>query len=67
MADARAQELPLLTVGDSEDVIHDWFYLFSHAGVLEHDTQIAALVRFAGWAGMFAVAFWFAYRATRKV
>ena len=41
MADARAQELPLLTVGDSEDVIHDWFYLFSHAGLLEHDMQIA--------------------------
>src|SRR5579871_5594966 len=47
MADARAQELPLLTVGDSEDVIHDWFYLFSHAGVLEHDTQIAAVFRAA--------------------
>jgi hypothetical protein len=49
MADARAQELPLLTVGDSEDVVHDWFYLFSRAGVLEHDTQIAP--HFACWAG----------------
>ena len=27
MADARAQELPLLTVGDPEFVIHDWNYL----------------------------------------
>ncbi len=53
MADARAQELPLLTVGDSEDVIHDWFYLFSHAGVLEHDTQIASAFRIFGWLGMF--------------
>jgi hypothetical protein len=67
MADARAQELPLLTVGDSEDVIHDWFYLFSHAGVLEHDTQIAGLCRFAGWMGMLATVTWFSYRCTRKV
>ena len=66
MADARAQELPLLTVGDSEDVIHDWFYLFSHAGVLDHDTQIASFVRVAGWLGMIATVAWFVYRATRK-
>jgi len=66
MADARAQELQLITVGDSEDVIHDWFYLFSHAGVLEHDKQIAAVVRILGWLGMFATVAWFSYRATRK-
>lgn len=63
MADARAQELQLITVGDSEDVIHDWFYLFSHSGVLEHDTQIAAVVRVLGWLGMFATVVWFAWRA----
>jgi hypothetical protein len=67
MADARAQELPLITVGNSEDVIHDWFYLFSHAGLLEHDTQIAGVFRFAGWVGMLAIVGWFAYRSTRKV
>ena len=66
MADARAQELPLLTVGDSEDVVHDWFYLFSHAGLLAHDTQIASVFRFLGWAGMFAIVGWFIYRSTRK-
>jgi len=66
MADARRQELPLLTVGDSEDVIHDWFYLFSHAGLLEHDTQIGATLRLLGWAGMLAVVAWFSYRSTRK-
>jgi hypothetical protein len=66
MADARAQELPLLTVGDSEDVIHDWFYLFSHAGLLQHDTQIASLFRFLGWIGMFATVGWFIYHSTRK-
>jgi hypothetical protein len=67
MADARAQELPLLTVGDSEDVIHDWFYLFSHAGLLEHDTQIAATFRIFGWLGMLATVGWFVYRSLRKV
>jgi hypothetical protein len=66
MADARAQDLPLLTVGDSEDVVHDWFYLFSHAGLLQHDTQIANLFRFLGWVGMFAILGWFIYRSTRK-
>jgi hypothetical protein len=66
MADARAQELPLLTVGDSEDVIHDWFYLFSHSGLLEHDTQIATVFRFLGWLGMFATVAWFSYRSWQK-
>jgi hypothetical protein len=66
MADARAQELPLLTVGDSEDVIHDWFYLFSHAGLLEHDTQIAATIRMLGWLGMFATVIWFGWRSWEK-
>ncbi len=66
MADARAQELPLLTVGDSEDVIHDWFYLFSHAGMLEHDTKIAAAFRIIGWLGMFATVGWFAWRSCQK-
>lgn len=66
MADARAQALPLLTVGDSEDVIHDWYYLFSHARVLEHDTQIASVFRTASWIGMLAVVAWFSWRSCRK-
>jgi hypothetical protein len=65
MADARAQELPLLTVGDSDYVIHDWNYLFGHLGVLDHDTQIAHAVRLLGWAGMFAVAGWLLWRGLR--
>jgi hypothetical protein len=61
MADARTQELPLLTVGDPEFVIHDWNYLFTAFGVLNHDTQIAACVRAIGWLGMFATVAWFAW------
>ena len=66
MADARSQSLPLLTVGDSDDVIHDWYYLFSHAGLLEHDTQIAAIFRLLGWLGMLATVLWFSWRSLRK-
>jgi hypothetical protein len=63
MADARAQELPLLTVGDSDDVIHDWNYLFGKLGVLDHDTQIAHAVRILGWLGMIATFAWFVGRS----
>jgi hypothetical protein len=62
MADARAQVLPLLTVGDSEYVIHDWNYLFTKMGLLEHDTQIANGVRFVGWIGMVSVTLWLLWR-----
>ncbi len=58
MADARRQALPLVTVGDSEYVEHDWFFLFSKLGVLEHDSAIAAGVRVLGWLGMISVVGW---------
>ena len=62
MADARAQDLPLLTVGDAEYVIHDWNYLFGRLGVLEHDTQIASAVRMIGWLGMIGIVVWLIWR-----
>jgi len=65
MADARAQELPLLTVGDSDNVIHDWNYLFGKFGVLEHDTQIAHAVRVIRWLGMIATVAWMVWRSVQ--
>jgi len=65
MADARAQELPLLTVGDSDYVIHDWNYLFDRLGVLDHDTQIAHAVRVIGWVGMLGTVAWMVWRSLR--
>jgi hypothetical protein len=64
MADARAQVLDLVTVGDSDAAgsPHDWFNIFSSLGVLQHDTQIAAVVRTLGWIGMLAVAAWLGWR-----
>jgi hypothetical protein len=63
MADARAQELPLLTVGDGDYIIHDWAYLFGRLGVLEHDTAIAHAVRVLGWVGMIATLAWMIWRS----
>jgi hypothetical protein len=66
MADARAQELPLITVGDPEFVEHDWYAMFSAIGALEHDTQIASVVRAIGWIGMLSVTAWLAWRGFAK-
>jgi hypothetical protein len=62
MADARTQELPLVTTGDPEFVEHDWFRIFSSMGVLNYDTKIAAVVRLLGWLGMIAAVVWLASR-----
>lgn len=66
MADARAQQLQLITVGDSDFVIHDWNYLFSALGVLNHHIQIANLTRALGWIGMFATVAWMVWRSWPK-
>ena len=66
MADARAQELPLLTVGDTDDVIHDWNYLFPKFGVIDHDTQIAHAVRVMGWIGMLGTVAWMVWRSLQS-
>ena len=63
MADARAQELPLVTTGDPDFVEHDFHAIFTSLGVLDHDTQIAAVVRFLGWCGMIGCVLWMAVKA----
>lgn len=63
MADARRQELPLITVGGGEYVIHDWFFIFSGLGLLTYDMKIAAVVRFFGWVGMLGTVGWLGRRA----
>jgi len=66
MADARAMNLPLVTVGDPDYVEHDWNTIFSSLGVLNHDLQIASLVRFLGRCGMLACVIWFGYWGLRS-
>jgi len=51
MADARDQALPMVGGGQ-----HDWTTIFALWGVLEHDREIAAAVRFLAWAGLTATA-----------
>lgn len=57
MADARAQELPLVGGGE-----HDWTALFSQWGCLSRDTDIARVVSALGWLGMLAAAAWLGWR-----
>jgi hypothetical protein len=64
MADARAQNLPLISAegGGEGDIIHDWGAIFGQLGLLPYDIKIAAAVRLLGFAGMVAVPVWFAWR-----
>lgn len=65
MADARAQLLPLVGVGDmeSEESMHDWYRIFSSLGLLDRDIEIARIVRLLGWLGMIAAVTWLGCRA----
>lgn len=47
VADARAQELPL--VGFTEDPEHDWYHLLARAGLLEQDLVLARVSRVAAF------------------
>jgi hypothetical protein len=61
VADARAQALPLVTVGGGEP-LHDWHYLLGRMGLLRHDRGIATAIRVLGWAlhaGAVAAGAWF--------
>ena len=62
MADARAMDLPLVTLGDPEFAKHDWNTIFGNLGVLDYDTRIAAVVNFFGWCGMLGCTGWLANR-----
>ncbi|MCX7805319.1 MAG: hypothetical protein N3A38_09035 [Planctomycetota bacterium] len=53
MADARAQALDLVTVGDPQGPIrHDWNYMLGALGLIEHDRSLGWLVRQAGLLAM---------------
>jgi hypothetical protein len=66
MADARAMDLPLVTVGDPDFVEHDWHTIFSSLGVLQQDTTIAAAVRLLGWCGMLGTMVWMTRQSLRQ-
>jgi hypothetical protein len=66
MADARAQALTYVTVGDPENAEHDWFYLFTSLHVLQYDTKIGAAVRILGWLGMLGTVGWLIRRSIKS-
>jgi len=53
MADARAQLLPLVGGGE-----HDWYHIFSGLGLLDRDTDVAAVTQTLGWLGMIGCMLW---------
>ena len=61
MADARAEQLPLVGNGD-----HDWNILFGQWNLLLQDTKIGGTTRLLGWLGMLAVCGWLAWRTFRR-
>ena len=46
MADARSMEIPLVSLGSTENTIHDWNFLFGQMGLLPFDHSIAGIVWF---------------------
>jgi hypothetical protein len=70
MADARALELPLVTVGaDGGEVEHDWSYLLYSVGLLQHDTAIASAVRLVAFLllwGSIALGIWMLVQVHRR-
>ena len=57
VADARAQELPLVGGGD-----HDWNRILSRWNALDQDTAIGGWLRTTGWIGMTAAVAWVCWR-----
>jgi hypothetical protein len=69
VADARAEALPLYSIGGG-DVVHDWNYLLCSVRLLPYDARIAGLVRLAALlvlAGSIGLGVWLcAVMARRK-
>ena len=68
LGDARAMELPLVTVGDAEAVIHDWNYLLGAMGCCGSTRSWPAgcgSLAFVLLWGSLAVAVWMLVRMAR--
>ncbi|HVP42480.1 MAG TPA: hypothetical protein VMS96_03565 [Terriglobales bacterium] len=59
MADARIQQLDLVSLGGGDGPVeHDWYLMLSQLGLLQQDRSIAAVVRTLGFLGMAASVGW---------
>ncbi len=52
-ADARAMEIPLVSLFGAEDVVHDWNYLLGRVGLLQFDTALGFIIRVLAALSMF--------------
>jgi hypothetical protein len=60
MGDARAQDLPLVSIGGG-DPIHDWHYLLEHFGMLGQDQALARFARFLSVLSLLLAVAWGAW------
>ena len=59
MADARTQQLDLVSIGGGDGPQeHDWYLMLTQIGMLQYDTRLAGMVRFLGWLGMLGSVAW---------
>lgn len=59
MADARLQQLDLVSLGGGDGPVeHDWYLMLSQLGLLQQDKTLAAVVRVLGYLGMMASVGW---------
>src|SRR3954463_8691898 len=58
MADARDQNLPLVTVGPAEYVEHDWAHILGNLNLLQYDRTFATGLRAVAYLGMLATISW---------
>ena len=61
VADARAQDLPLVGGGE-----HDWANILSRWGALEHDATLATTLMVMGWIGLISTLVWTTYLWRQK-
>lgn len=69
MADARTMELPLLSIGGSSDIIHDWHYMLSTLHLLAWDIRFAAFTRLIAFLAMWgSIAFgaWMVWKMAKS-
>jgi hypothetical protein len=62
MADAREQDLPLVTTGQADYIEHDWAHILGHLNLLQYDTTFATGLRAVAYLGMLATISWMLWK-----
>jgi hypothetical protein len=62
MADAREQDLPLVTTGQADYIEHDWAHILGHLNLLQYDTTFATALRAAAYLGIVTTISWMLWK-----